>query len=37
MKILLIGGTGILSTDIVNECLKRKYEVYIFNRGHNNS
>lgn len=37
MKILLIGGTGILSTDIVKECLKRDYEVYIFNRGHNNS
>lgn len=37
MKVLLIGGTGILSTDIVKECLKKKYDVYLFNRGHNNS
>ena len=29
MKVLLIGGTGILSTDIVKECLKKGYEVYI--------
>ena len=37
MKVLLIGGTGILSEDIVNECLNRNYDVYIFNRGHRNS
>ena len=35
MKVLLIGGTGILSTDIVEEALNRNYEVYIINRGHN--
>lgn len=36
MKVLFIGGTGILSTDIVNRCLEKQYDVYIFNRGHNN-
>ena len=37
MKVLLIGGTGILSTDIVKECLKKGYEVYILNRGNRNN
>lgn len=37
MKVLLIGGTGILSTDIVEESLKRNYEVYIINRGNRNN
>lgn len=36
MKVLFIGGTGILSTDIVKLCVKRGYEVYIINRGNNN-
>lgn len=36
MKILFIGGTGILSTDIVKLCIKKGHEVYIINRGHNN-
>lgn len=37
MDVLLIGGTGILSTDIVNECLNKEYNVFIFNRGNHNS
>ena len=37
MKVLLIGGTGILSTDIVEESLNRNYDVYIINRGHRNN
>lgn len=36
MKILFIGGTGVLSTDIVKLCVKKEYEVYMINRGHNN-
>lgn len=34
-KILLIGGTGVLSTDVMNLSLKKGYTVYILNRGHN--
>lgn len=33
MNILLIGGTGVLSTDIMNLCIKRGFDVYIINRG----
>ncbi|MBO5397364.1 MAG: NAD-dependent epimerase/dehydratase family protein [Clostridia bacterium] len=33
MKILLIGGTGVLSTDIRELSIKKGYEVYILNRG----
>lgn len=32
-KILLIGGTGILSTDVMNLSLKKEHVVYILNRG----
>jgi nucleoside-diphosphate-sugar epimerase len=35
MKILLIGGTGLLSTDVMNLAVARGYEVYILNRGRN--
>lgn len=34
MKILILGGTGVLSTDILNECLKYDNQIYIVNRGH---
>lgn len=37
MKILFIGGTGILSTDIVKLCIRRKYDVYLLNRGHHSN
>ncbi len=37
MKVLLIGGTGILSTDIVKEALNQNYDVYVVNRGHRNT
>ena len=36
MKVLLIGGTGTLSTDICKYCLEKKYDVTIINRGNNN-
>lgn len=35
MKVLLIGGTGIISSDIKELCLEKEYEVYILNRGLN--
>lgn len=35
MKILLIGGTGILSTDIRDLATNKGYDVYILNRGIN--
>ena len=37
MKVLLIGGTGTLSIDTTQLCIDRNYEVYLFNRGHNNT
>ncbi len=33
MNILIIGGTGILSTSVVNACVNRKYKVTMINRG----
>lgn len=33
MKVLLLGGTGVLSTDIRELSVKKGYEVYILNRG----
>lgn len=33
MKILIIGGTGVISRAIVNEGLKRGHEMVLFNRG----
>lgn len=33
MKILLLGGTGILSTDFMRKCLNEGNEVFILNRG----
>ena len=36
MKILLIGGTGTLSTAVLERCLELGYDVTIMNRGNNN-
>lgn len=36
MKILIIGGTGTLSSPIVDECICRGYEVTMINRGKRN-
>lgn len=36
MKILLIGGTGTLSSDTTLLCIEKGYEVYLLNRGKNN-
>lgn len=36
MRVLLIGGTGILSTDITRLCLKKGMDVFILNRGNSN-
>ena len=33
MKILILGGSGILSTDFVKLCLDKKNDVYLLNRG----
>lgn len=35
MKVLIIGGTGILSTAVVNEAINRGYDVTMVNRGNN--
>lgn len=37
MKVLLIGGTGTLSSDTTQLCIDRGYEVYLFNRGNHNT
>jgi nucleoside-diphosphate-sugar epimerase len=34
MKLLLVGGTGVLSTAITQEALRKNMEVYMINRGH---
>ena len=36
MRVLLIGGSGTLSTDTTRLCIKKGYEVYLFNRGNRN-
>lgn len=36
MRVLLIGGSGTLSSDTTRLCIKKGYEVYLFNRGHRN-
>lgn len=36
MKILLLGGTGIISSEVMNVCLEKNYNITIFNRGNNN-
>lgn len=33
MKVLLIGGTGVISTDVCKMAIEKNYEVYILNRG----
>ena len=33
MKILIVGGTGILSSAVVNNCLEKDMDVYMINRG----
>lgn len=35
MKILIIGGSGVLSSAVVNECIDRGYEITMLNRGNN--
>lgn len=37
MKILLIGGTGTISSAVTNLLLNKGHDVYLFNRGNNNS
>lgn len=37
MKVLLLGGTGVLSTDILLECVNRGFETFVLNRGHHSS
>jgi len=33
MKICIVGGTGHISTAIVNQLLKQEHNVFCFNRG----
>jgi nucleoside-diphosphate-sugar epimerase len=33
MKVLIIGGTGVLSNEVVNYCLNNNFETFILNRG----
>ena len=35
MKVLIIGGTGIISTSVVDECIRQGYDVSMLNRGNN--
>ena len=35
MKILLIGGTGNISSSITKRCLEQGHEVFLLNRGNN--
>lgn len=35
MKILIIGGTGVLSSAVVKEAVKKNHEIYMINRGNN--
>lgn len=37
MKILIIGGTGVLSADILKKSIECGYNVSVLNRGHYNS
>ena len=34
MNVLMIGGTGVLSTAVTNEALKQGIQVVMINRGH---
>lgn len=36
MKVLIIGGTGIISTAVVNECVSKKFDITLINRGKRN-
>ncbi len=35
MKVLMIGGTGLISTAVVEEALSRDMDIYLLNRGNN--
>lgn len=35
MKILIIGGTGVLSSAVVKEALRKNHDIYMINRGNN--
>lgn len=37
MKVLIIGGTGCISSAILSECISNKLDVTIINRGHRKS
>ena len=34
MKVLIIGGSGVISTEIAKECLRLGHILYVLNRGH---
>ncbi|AIO19200.1 NAD dependent epimerase/dehydratase family protein [Candidatus Izimaplasma bacterium HR1] len=37
MKVLFIGGTGVISTEVSKLAIKKKIDLWIFNRGKNNT
>ncbi len=36
MKVLFVGGTGLISTAVSKQAVKRGIDLYVLNRGHNN-
>lgn len=36
MKVLLLGGTGVLSSAVLEACLSKEFDTYVLNRGHHN-
>lgn len=36
MKVLFIGGTGLISTAVTNQAIQRGIDLYVMNRGHHN-
>ncbi len=37
MKVLFIGGTGLISTAVTNQAPKRGIDLYVLNRGNKNN
>ena len=37
MRVLIIGGTGIISTEITRQLVERNDDVVLYNRGHTSS
>ena len=33
MKILIVGGTGVISSAVCHECINKGFELFVINRG----